>query len=72
MTPLKQIRTQRRLTIYDVAAGVQCSPGTISRVESGNHGVSPALAERLVKFFAGGLTEEQVLYPDRFVIKKTA
>ena len=72
MTPLKKIRIERGLTIYTVASGVECSAGTISRVESGNHGVSPDLAERLARFFDGAITEEQVLYPDRFVIQKTA
>ena len=70
MTPLKHIRIKQGLTIYDVAKGADCSAGTISRVESGKHGISPDLAERLSKFFDGTITEEEIIYPDRFAIEK--
>lgn len=70
MTPLKNIRTERGLSIYDVAKGVECTASTISRIESGKQGVSPILAERLAIFFEGAITEEQIIYPDRFVTKK--
>lgn len=68
-TPLKKIRTERKLSIYEVAKGAECSPSTVSRVERGEGGVSPELAERITKFFDGAITEEEILYPDRFVDK---
>lgn len=66
-TPLKQIRIDKSKSIYDVAKAADCSPSTISRIERMEGEASPKLAERISKYFEGAITEEQILYPQRFV-----
>lgn len=73
MTPLRAIRKKRKLTIYDVARAVDVRPGTISKIERGMAGASSELAERLVTFFGRpAITEEKILYPERFANKEAA
>lgn len=71
-TPLKKIRKIRKLSIYEVAKGAECSASNISRIERGDQGASPELAERISNFFSGAITEQEILYPDRFVDKQAA
>ncbi len=73
LTPLRALRRKRRLTLVRVAKGVKTDPTNLSRIERGMQ-KSPELAEKLVKYFGRkALTEEQVLYPERFpVVEKRA
>jgi len=71
-TPLKRIRIKRELSIYEVADGVKCSASTVSRVERGDQGVSPDMAARISKFFGEGITEQEILYPERYVDQQAA
>jgi transcriptional regulator with XRE-family HTH domain len=71
-TPLRAIRKERKVSIYAVAEAAACSPTTVSRVERGVQNASSDMAERLAKYFDGGITEEQILYPERFKNKKVA
>ena len=71
-TPLKKIRIKHKLSIYEVAKRCECSPSTVSRIERGGHGVSAVLAERFSKFFDSEITEEEILYPERFADKQVA
>lgn len=64
-TPLRTLRLQRKLTLIEVAQAVKTDPTNLSRTERGMQR-SPDLAAVLVKFFATGITEEQILYPERF------
>lgn len=73
MTPLRAIRKKRRLTIYDVAQAVAVRPGTISKIERGMAGASTDLAARLVMFYGrAAISEEKILYPERFANKEAA
>lgn len=65
MTPLKKVRKDRGDTIYDVAEKVGCAPATISRIERGDS-TSPDLAAKISEYFDKQVTEEQILYPERF------
>lgn len=66
MTPLRLARQRRDLTLDDVAAAVEVDISTISRIENGKQVASPALAEKLSKFFGNAVTEIEILYPERF------
>lgn len=64
MTPLRRARKAREMTIYDLAKAAGVRPGTVSKAERGR--CSPEMAARLVGAIGGDLTEEMVLYPERF------
>lgn len=66
-TVLRRLRVSTKKTLKEVADGVGTDPGNLSRIERGAQTASPMLAEKIVKFFGPPLTEEQVLYPERFV-----
>jgi len=60
---LTAIRKQRELSLSTVAAGVGCTEAHIWRIEQGQCGASPELADRIAKFFGNGIAREQILYP---------
>jgi transcriptional regulator with XRE-family HTH domain len=65
MTPVKQARKRKNLTIYQVAKTVGLSAASISRIESGKQGASKTTATKLSR--ALGIAEKKVLYPERYV-----
>lgn len=65
-SPLKRIRVQRGESLDHVAIAVSASKSTLSKIENGKAGASPALAARLAKHFGCAVTEMQILYPERF------
>lgn len=66
MTPLKNLRNSRNLSIHTVAKAVGTNPGNMSRIENGKQRASPGLAEKIAKYFGYAITEIQILYPERF------
>jgi transcriptional regulator with XRE-family HTH domain len=67
-TPLKKARKKAGMSIYELAEKAGCAPSTVSRVERDGQGISSELAEKLVKGLGEDLiTEEQILYPARFM-----
>lgn len=65
-TPLRLLRIKQNLTLSKVAEAVQIDVGNLSRIERGAQKTSLEVAERLVAFFNGELTEMQILYPKKF------
>lgn len=65
-TPLRALRIKQNLTLSKVAEAVQIDVGNLSRIERGTQKTSLEVAERLVAFFNGELTEMQILYPKKF------
>ncbi|EOI3588443.1 helix-turn-helix domain-containing protein [Proteus mirabilis] len=65
-TPLRVLRIKQNLTLSKVAEAVQIDVGNLSRIERGVQKTSLEVAERLVAFFNGELTEMQILYPKKF------
>ena len=68
MTPIRAARDKANLSIYQVAEKVCLDPSTVSRIERGLHRTTPGNAEKFARVL--GITEEQVLYPERFQAKK--
>ena len=66
-SPLRSARLKRELTLPQVGMLVGIDMGQLSRIER-NGKTSRETAARLAKFFA--ITEEQVLYPERFMGKR--
>lgn len=64
MTPVKQARKRKQLTIYQLAEKTGLSACSVSRIERGKQGVSKETAEKLAKVL--GITEQKILYPERF------
>ena len=64
-TPLKRLREARGLTGVEISAAVGISNAQYSRIERGDP-TTPETAERLVKYFGDGITEMEVLYPERY------
>lgn len=64
MTPAMKARKNLGLTIYQVADLAAVSAATVSRVERAKQDSSKDTAENLAK--ALGISEEQILYPERF------
>ncbi len=74
MTPLKRTRRSdaRDLSQADVATTIGINTGYYSRIEKGFAQPSAIVAQKIVAFFGAPLTEEQVLYPERFTIQEPA
>ena len=68
-TPLKRARESLGLTTYDVARAVGIAQSHYSRVENGQTGASPELAEKLRTYFNGAVSEMEILYPHRHLIE---
>lgn len=68
-TPLLQarLRDDRKLSQRAVAEAIEVDQSYYCKVETGRKQPSPAVAERIAKFFGYQLTEEMVLYPQRFM-----
>lgn len=64
-TPLRRLRRARDLTLETVAQGVGTDTGNLSRIERGTQ-KSLDLAAKLVAYFDDGITEAEILYPERF------
>lgn len=60
------VRESKGQTIVDVCRAVGVDPGNLSRLENGKQKASVEVAEKLAKHFAGGITEMEILYPERF------
>jgi transcriptional regulator with XRE-family HTH domain len=71
-TPLRAIRTARHLSLATVATAIGLDTGNLSRIERMTQQASPSTAEALSNYFDREITEEQILYPERFVEKATA
>lgn len=69
MTPLRTARIKKGLTQGQLASACGVSQAHISCIEKMTEQASPSLAEKIVKKLGGEVTEEQVLYPNRFVRK---
>jgi transcriptional regulator with XRE-family HTH domain len=63
-SPLRSARLKRQLTLPEASVLVGVDTGQLSRIERTGK-TTRETAERLAEFF--GRTEEQVLYPERFV-----
>ena len=66
-TPLKRMREEKGLSAEAVAVAVGVSQAAVSRVENGKAKASPALADRLAKYFGNAMTRDQILYPEDYV-----
>lgn len=64
MSAVEKARRELKLTIYDVAKKAEMSAANVSRIEKGKQGCSVASAARLAKVL--GISEEMILYPERF------
>lgn len=64
-TPLRRLRTTRGIRLEEMAAELGMNNGTLSRIERGQ-GTTPETAAKIVKFFGHGITEMEILYPERF------
>lgn len=72
-TPLKRVRRELGIKQETIAAALGVSQAHISCVENRKERASPDLAERIVRFFGREqITEEQILYPQRFADKEAA
>jgi transcriptional regulator with XRE-family HTH domain len=67
-TPLRNARYQAERKLEEVAAAVGISEGALSRIECAKQKASPAVAERLARYF-GTISELEILYPERFLQK---
>ena len=64
MTPARKARKALGLTIYDIGEKAGVSAATVSRIEREKQESTPETAARLAKVL--NITEEQILYPERF------
>lgn len=65
-SPLRKLRKAHDFTLSHVASSVHVDPATLSRIERCEQVPSVELAEKLVKFFKGELSELHILYPARY------
>lgn len=69
ITPLRAIRTARQLSLASVSKAIGLDTGNLSRIERMTQQASPSTAEALANYFDREITEEQILYPERFIDK---
>jgi len=67
-TPLRRVRELKGQTIVEVCRAVGADPGNLSRIENGKQKASTELAEKLAKHFGPGITELEILYPERYEV----
>ena len=67
ITPLRIARKEAGLTLKAVVDSVGGDTGNLSRLERAKQKATPDLAARLALFFKRKITEEQILYPERFM-----
>lgn len=65
-TPLRRVRKRKGLTLDDLAAVLGCHNSTMSRIDSGKRVATPDQAARLKKYLGRGISELQILYPERY------
>lgn len=65
-THLRKLRTEKGMTISELAAAVQIDVGNLSRIERGKQLTSLENAKRIVDYFNGAITEMEILYPNKF------
>lgn len=66
ISPLRQARLMRGVSLTRVAKDLGCSVAHLSCVETGQATASPDFAERLAKYFENqALNELHILYPER-------
>lgn len=64
-TPLRKLREARGMTQAEVSTKVGIDQASYNRIE--NNEAKPADRVALItKFFGSAITEEQILYPERF------
>jgi transcriptional regulator with XRE-family HTH domain len=62
---LKAIRLKRGRTLVQVAEAIGTDAGNLSRIERGRQKASTAMAAKLARYYAGEITELEILYPER-------
>jgi len=65
MTPLRRIRKKKKLSLRHVAREVGIHYSQLCRIENGEP-TSAETAAKLSNFYAGKITEMQILYPKRY------
>ena len=65
LTPLRKLRLSRGLTQAEVARAIGCEQPAYSRMEAGI-GCLAQNAEKIAKFMGSAITEQHILYPDRY------
>jgi len=65
LTPLKKLRISRGLSQAAVANAIGLEQPTYSRIENG-FGCLAQNAEKIAKHLGCAITEEMILYPDRY------
>ncbi|WP_241616808.1 helix-turn-helix domain-containing protein [Rosenbergiella epipactidis] len=65
-THLRKLRTEKGITISELAAAVQIDVGNLSRIERGIQLTSLENAKRIVDYFNGAITAMEILYPNKF------
>lgn len=71
-TPLRLARRRRGLTLQKVAIAIETDVGNLSRIETGRQRPSPKLAEKLALMFHPDLSEMEVIYPERYTLRRAA
>lgn len=73
-SPLQKIRKETQKTLGEVAKDVVIHPSNLSRIERGLQQASPELAADICKleYFAGKISEMEILYPERFINTEAA
>lgn len=69
-SPLTLARKAHGLSTRQLALAVKSNSGHISRIETGRGKASPELAKRVADYFNGGISLEEILYPELHMPKK--
>ena len=66
LSPLRQIRIDKGLSLKEVSTSVGTTHGHLSRIERGDT-TTRELASKLSLYFDQHISEIEILYPERFV-----
>jgi transcriptional regulator with XRE-family HTH domain len=67
LTPLKLHREKQNLVSREVALALKITPSHYRRIEIGETRASPAVANRIAKYFGNAVTRDQILFPEDYV-----
>jgi transcriptional regulator with XRE-family HTH domain len=67
MSPLRKLRLSKNLTQKQVADATGIERSGLSKIEAGKRRPEIENLEKIVSFFGGKITVEEILWPERFI-----
>jgi transcriptional regulator with XRE-family HTH domain len=67
MSPLRELRLSKNLTLQQVANATGIERSGLGRIETGKRKPETKNLKKIVSFFGGEITVEEILFPEEFI-----